>query len=127
MTTIGTARWLSAAMAVVLAFAGPLALALAPTPVEAQAPAYPSSGAPAVGAEPTDGDKAGAVLVNIFYVPGKVIICGLGTVGATLVLALTFGTAYRPAKQVFAEGCGGDWVVTPEHLSGKVPPRQDLP
>ena len=42
------------------------------------------------------------------------------------VLIVTFGTGYRAAKAVFNEGCGGDWVLTPEHLSGKIQPKNDL-
>jgi len=26
----------------------------------------------------------------------------------------------------FKEGCGGTWVLTPEHVAGKIPPRDDL-
>jgi hypothetical protein len=67
-----------------------------------------------------------APFVNVFYVPGKVITCTAGTVVSTVVLLLTFGTGYRAAGRVMDEGCGGSWIVTPEHLSGKIPPREDL-
>jgi hypothetical protein len=36
-------------------------------------------------------------------------------------MLLTFGSAYRAATGVFNEGCGGDWVLTPEHVSGQIP------
>ena len=64
--------------------------------------------------------------MNVVYVPGKVFLCTLGTVASFSVLIVTFGSGYRAAKAVFNEGCGGDWVLTPEHLSGKIQPRNDL-
>ncbi len=45
----------------------------------------------------------------------------LGTAATIGLLLVTFGTAYTAAKKVFREGCGGDWVLTPEHLSGATP------
>ncbi len=130
MTTIKTPRWLCTLMALVLALTGPLALLLlAPTPAAAQQ--YQQSAATSEeqtgrSLEPTTGQKVGAGFMNAFYVPGKVILCGLGTVAATALLAVTFGSGYRPASRVFDEGCGGDWVITGEHLSGKIPPREDI-
>lgn len=120
-------RWLCAAMAVVLTLTGPLALLLVPAPAGAQTSQM--SGMPgekAASMEPTDLHRAGSAFVNLFYVPGKVILCAAGTVVTTLVLLGTFGSGYNAAGKVFNEGCGGDWVVTPEHISGKIPPRSDL-
>lgn len=128
MTTIKTPRWLCTVMALVLALTGPLALLLlAPAPAAAQQYPQPVSGEQTDSRlEPTTGQKVGAGFMNVFYVPGKVILCGLGTVTATALLAVTFGSGYRPAARVFDEGCGGDWVITGEHLSGKIPPREDI-
>jgi len=74
--------------------------------------------------EPTAGDRAGAVAMNTVYAPGKFITCSVGTLATTALLLLTFGTAYTAAKRVFDEGCGGPWLLTPEDLSGKNPPRE---
>jgi hypothetical protein len=134
-----TSRWLCAVLVAVLALSG------VPTPWTARAemakPAYempavypyPGSARSAQSAmpadpsgEPTDGDRAGAAVLNIVYVPGKAIACGAGTLASTMVMLLTFGSGYRAAVSVFKEGCHGDWYLTPEHVSGKIPPRSDV-
>ncbi len=76
---------------------------------------------PITSNEPTDADRVGAGFLNVVYIPGKAIICTAGTVTSVVVMLLTFGSAYRAAAGVFNEGCGGDWVLTPEHVSGKIP------
>ena len=116
-----TLRWVAAGLAFTVAAAFPLASWTAVA--QAQTPA---GGAQQAGMEPTDGQKTAAGLMNVFHVPGKAIVCGLGTARTIAVLLLTFGSAYRMAARVFDEGCGGDWVITPDHLSGKIQPRGDL-
>jgi hypothetical protein len=41
-------------------------------------------------------------------------------------MGLTLGSGYRQAVGVFNEGCHGTWVLTPEHVSGKIPAREDV-
>ena len=49
--------------------------------------------------EPTAGDAVAAGLMNVVYVPGKVIICTLGTAREHRRSSLvTFGTGYQHAK-----------------------------
>ena len=81
---------------------------------------------PSGSVEPTEGDAVAAGMMNVIYVPGKAIICTVGVVASVSVLLVTFGSGYRAAKSVFNEGCGGDWILTPEHLSGKIQPKSDL-
>ncbi|HEV8530791.1 MAG TPA: hypothetical protein VGT00_05210 [Methylomirabilota bacterium] len=76
---------------------------------------------PVTSTDPTSGDAVAAGFLNVIYVPGKAIICATGTLTSVLVMLLTFGSAYRAATGVFNEGCGGDWVLTPEHVSGQIP------
>ena len=59
---------------------------------------------------------AGAVAVNVFLVPGRAITCLLGGVAGIVVLAATFGSAYRAASDAVHEGCGGKWIVTGDDL-----------
>jgi len=66
--------------------------------------------------EPSGAYQAGAVVTNIFYVPGRAITCSLAAVLGVGVLALTLGTQYRAASDVWREGCGGRWVVGPDDL-----------
>ena len=60
--------------------------------------------------------NAGAVAVNVFLVPGRAITCLLGGVAGIVVLAATFGSAYRAASDAVHEGCGGKWMVTGDDL-----------
>jgi hypothetical protein len=60
--------------------------------------------------------NAGAVAVNVFLVPGRAITCTLGGVVGVVILAATFGTAYRAASATVHEGCGGKWLVTGDDL-----------
>jgi len=120
-----TPRWLCAVMALVMALAAPLLVAAQASAQQSAAmqphAIYPDD-RPSM--EPTEGDVAGAALMNIVYVPGKAIVCSIGTVATVTLLLITFGSGYRAAKSVFNEGCGGSWVLTPEHLAG--PPREDV-
>jgi hypothetical protein len=59
---------------------------------------------------------AGAVAVNMFLVPGRVITCVLGGAVGVVALAATFGTGYRAASAAVHEGCGGKWIVTGDDL-----------
>jgi hypothetical protein len=60
--------------------------------------------------------EAGAVITNIFLIPGRAITCALGATLGVAVLAATFGTQYKTAAGAFDEGCGGKWVVTGDDL-----------
>ena len=58
----------------------------------------------------------GAGLANVAYVPGKMIVCGLGAVAGVALLLVTLGSAYKAAAAVGEEGCGGKWVLTGNDL-----------
>ena len=60
--------------------------------------------------------EAGAVVTNVFLIPGRAITCALGTGLGVVVLAITFGTGYKTAAGAFDEGCGGKWVVNGDDL-----------
>ena len=47
-------------------------------------------------------------------------------VASAVVAIVTLGSGYRAAVATFKEGCGGDWILTPEHVAGKIPPRSEL-
>src|SRR5262245_57684027 len=91
------------------------------TPLRAQTPSMPpppqAPPASAAAAQPSSGAAmAGAVAVNVFRIPGKTFLCGLGTLTAGGLMLLTFGTQYQSAGMVFREGCGGKWIVGPSDL-----------
>jgi hypothetical protein len=58
----------------------------------------------------------GAVVTNIFLIPGRVITCTLGAGIGIGILAITFGTGYKTAAGAWDEGCGGKWVVSGDDL-----------
>jgi hypothetical protein len=103
----------------VMALLGPLA-SLAGAQQPAQPPA-PDLFQESLKAERATGQQssaygAGAIVTNVFLVPGRAITCGLGGIVGVGVLALTLGTAYKAASAVWHEGCGGRWTVTGEDI-----------
>jgi len=132
--------WISVTLAAALFVTGPLAPMAAfaqtqpteqtqqsQTPGQERLPVDPvekmlmPSVEPITSNDPTDGDAVAAGFMNVVYVPGKAIICTAGVVTSTLVMLLTFGSAYRAARGVFLEGCSSPWALTAEHVSGKIP------
>ncbi len=59
---------------------------------------------------------AGAGFANLFYFPGKIILCTLGTAAGAVAMAATFGSGYKAAAEIAREGCGGKWALTGEDL-----------
>jgi hypothetical protein len=122
-----TPRWLCAIVAFTMVLTGPFASWTAGAQgLMQQQQSSILNEPPSGGAEPTEGDAVAAGLMNVVYVPGKAIICTLGTIATVGLLLLTFGTAHQAAKSTFVEGCGGDWVLSADHLSGKIQPKSDL-
>lgn len=95
-----------------------LALALLSTALPPVASAQQPMPPPPAPREQTSPAAAGAaaVAVNLFRVPGKVVLCAGGTVLATALMLISFGTQYRPAGAILDEGCGGKWVLGPSDL-----------
>ena len=112
-------KWLCGLLVAVMTLTSPLLARVAVV----QAAEYETSPA---DADVSDGDRVGAGFLNVGYVPGKAIVCGLGTVASVGVMIITLGSAYRAAVATFKEGCGGTWVLTPEHVAGKIPPKEDI-
>jgi hypothetical protein len=112
-------KWLCGVLVALMALTGPLLSRAAV--VEAA-----ELSSTAADVEVSDGDRVGAGLLNVGYVPGKAIVCGLGTVASVGVMLITLGSAYRAAVATFKEGCGGTWILTPEHVAGKIPPRDEI-
>ena len=65
---------------------------------------------------PGAGATAAAVASDVFYVPGKAIICGVSGVLWVATMALTFGALYQEAADFVKGGCGGQWVLTGEDI-----------
>ena len=79
------------------------------------------------GPAPLDGrvsdadDETGSIAANIWYVPGRGLVCGLGALSAGAVMTLTLGQSYEQASQIMHGGCSGPWVLQPSDLRQPVP------
>jgi hypothetical protein len=60
--------------------------------------------------------NVGAGIANVFYIPGKGLLCGLGGAVGIFILIISIGSAPRPAAYFAREGCGGKWVLTGDDL-----------
>jgi hypothetical protein len=58
---------------------------------------------------------AAAVVSDLFYVPGKAVVCGVSGVLWVATMALTFGTLYQEAADFVKGGCGV-WVLTGQDI-----------
>jgi hypothetical protein len=58
-----------------------------------------------------------AVTCSTVYAPLKVFIGGSGLIVAGSAWVFT-GSAREPALTIFERTLGGDWLITPDHLSG---------
>ena len=60
--------------------------------------------------------NVGAGIANVFYIPGKCILCAAGVASGVLVMLFTIGSAPRPAAYFAREGCGGRWYLVGDDL-----------
>lgn len=63
----------------------------------------------------------GSVVCTLVYAPVKVVYAILGSVVGGLALLVTFDT--ETASSIVTPAVGGDYVVAPENLEGRVPLR----
>lgn len=61
-----------------------------------------------------------AVLVNLFYMPVKIVYAGLGGLTGGLVYLVTIGNE-DAAMATWSPSLGGTYVITPEMLEGEDP------
>ena len=62
------------------------------------------------------GAGTAAAASNVFYVPGKAIVCGLSGLGWVIAMTLTFGALYQESADFVRGGCGGQWVLSAEDI-----------
>jgi hypothetical protein len=62
------------------------------------------------------GATAAAAVSDVFYVPGKAVVCGVSGVLWVATMALTLGTLYDEAADFVKGGCGGRWVLTGDDI-----------
>jgi hypothetical protein len=68
-------------------------------------------------------DRLGAVAANVWYVPGRALICGASALLAGAAMTLTLGQSYEGASQMMHGGCGGPWTVEAEDVREAVADR----
>ena len=77
--------------------------------------------APTDGRMPDADDEIGSIAANIWYAPGRALLCGLGAISAGVVMTLTLGQSYDDASQLMHGGCSGPWVVRSSDIRQAVP------
>jgi hypothetical protein len=84
----------------------------------AWAQAAAPAGAPGPREESSTGQDVAAGFVNVLYIPGKAIACGLSAVfyGGWMVVTLGGGYKDHNATQIITGGCGGKWVLKGEDM-----------
>ena len=60
--------------------------------------------------------NVGAGIANVFYIPGKGILCAAGVASGVFIMLVTIGSAPRPAAYFAREGCGGRWYLVGDDL-----------
>ena len=130
-------RILTVVVALAMLATGPLApLAAAqqpapPSPPPMQPMPQPAAPPPPDVPEPEShlGESAaynvGAGIANVFYIPGKGLLCGLGGAVGIFILLISVGSAPKPAAYFAREGCGGKWILTGDDLRPDVETRFD--
>jgi len=63
-----------------------------------------------------------ATVVSVFLFPGRILTCTAGTIIGVGILAISLGTGYHAATEIFHEGCGGKWIVTGDDMRPDTPP-----
>ena len=77
--------------------------------------------APVDGRVPDADDETGSIAANLWYVPGRALVCGLGAISAGVVMTLTMGQSYEGASQLMHGGCSGPWIVRSSDIRQAVP------
>lgn len=77
--------------------------------------------APVDGRVPDADDETGSIAANLWYVPGRALVCGLGAISAGVVMTLTMGQSYEDASQIMHGGCSGPWIVRASDIRGAIP------
>jgi|SRR4029453_19251242 hypothetical protein len=60
--------------------------------------------------------NVGAGIANVFYIPGKGLLCGLGGAVGIFILIISIGSQPKTAAYFAREGCGGKWILTGDDL-----------
>lgn len=71
-------------------------------------------------AAPATDDEAGSIVANVWYVPGRALVCGGAGIMAGLIMTVSLGQSYEDASQIMHGGCSGPWLVRASDIRGAV-------
>src|SRR2546430_516283 len=110
-------RILAVVVSLVVLATGPLApVAGAQQPAAPPPPVAPAQEPTPQPADPVQPEShlaesavyhVGAGIANVFYIPGKGLLCGLGAISGVFVMIVSVGSAPKTAAFFAREGCGG--------------------
>jgi hypothetical protein len=119
-------RILTTVVALAMLATGPLApFAAAQQPAQTPPPAQPMAQPVAPPQDLPEQEShlaesaaynVGAGIANVFYIPGKGLLCGVGGAVGIFILIVSIGSAPKPAAYFAREGCGGKWILTGDDL-----------
>jgi hypothetical protein len=61
-------------------------------------------------------DRSGAVLADIWHVPGRAMACAGAAALSVVTMTVTFGYEYETASQLMHGGCSGPWLASPREI-----------
>lgn len=65
---------------------------------------------------PLSDDRSGAVLADIWHVPGRAMACAGAAALSIVTMTVTFGYEYETASQIMHGGCSGPWLASPREI-----------
>ena len=77
--------------------------------------------ADAPGPAPAGDDQVGSVVANLWYTPGRALLCGGSAIAAGVVMTVTLGQSYDTASELMHGGCSGPWVLRASDIRQTVP------
>ena len=66
--------------------------------------------------QPGPDDESGTVAADVWYVPGKALVCGGAALLSFVTLGMTFGLEYEAASEIMHGGCSGPWFASPQEV-----------
>jgi hypothetical protein len=76
--------------------------------------------------QPETDDRVGASAADVWYVPGRALVCVGAAALSVVTMTVTFGQEYETASEIMHGGCSGPWLVRPQEIrdaarSGRAP------
>jgi hypothetical protein len=66
--------------------------------------------------QPELDDGVGASVADVWYVPGRALVCVGAAALSVVTMTVTFGQEYETASEIMHGGCSGPWLVRPQEI-----------